>query len=139
MIRPFKTGISKVIFIIISIPFNVFFYTFTNKNLLKMKDENGTSQLHYSDKELQDFKLLFEQKLTTAQNEREELRILFESEKDEIIKEQLHQFTNRHIELIEHFKKSLLRIEDKTFGINKKTGELIEKEKLLALPLGGKL
>ncbi len=96
-------------------------------------------KLRYSDQELQDFKLLFEQKLSSAQKELEELRILFESEKDAIIKEQLHQFIKRHNELIEHFKKSLLRIEDKTFGISMKTGELIEKDKLLALPHGGKL
>ena len=96
-------------------------------------------KLRYSDQELQDFKLLFEQKLSSAQKELEELKELFKSEKDAIIKEQLHQFIKRHNELIEHFKKSLLRIEDKTFGISKKTGKLIEKEELLALPHGMKV
>ena len=123
----------------ILILFNVVFYTFTIKSLLKMQNENSSSQLRYSDQELQDFKLLFEKKLSSAQNELKELKDLFESEKDTIIKEQLHQFTNRHIELIEHFKKSLLRIEDKTYGVCKETGKLIEKEKLLALPNGGKV
>lgn len=95
--------------------------------------------MRYSDQELQDFKMLFEQKLSTAQKELEELRVLFESELDTIIKEQLHQFIKRHIELIEHCKNSLIRIEDKTYGVCKETGKLIEKEKLLALPNGGKV
>lgn len=96
-------------------------------------------KLRYSDQELQDYKLLFEQKLSKAQKEHKELKDLFESEKDAIIKEQLHQYINRHIELIEHCKNSLIRIEDKTYGISKDKGELIEKEKLLALPHGRKV
>jgi RNA polymerase-binding transcription factor DksA len=103
-----------------------------------MKVNLNDSKLRYSDEELNEFKLLFETKLSTAQNELEELKDLFEAEKDDLTKEQLQQFINRHNELIEHCKKSLIRIEDKTYGISKETGELIEKEKLLALPNGGK-
>jgi RNA polymerase-binding transcription factor DksA len=108
------------------------------KVLLKMQNQNSSSQLHYSDEELNEFKLIFETKLSKAQNELKELKDLFESEKDALTKEQLKQFKNRNNELIDHCKKSLIRIEDKTYGISKETGELIEKEKLLAVPNGKK-
>ena len=102
-------------------------------------NEISSKALRYPDEELNELKLLFETKLSTAQNELKELKDLFESEKDALTKEQLQQFINRHNELIEHCKKSLIRIQDKTYGISKETGELIEKEKLLALPNGGKV
>ena len=61
-------------------------------------------KLRYSDEDLNEFKLLFETKLSTAQKELAELKDLFEAEKDALIKEQLHQFINRHTALIEHCK-----------------------------------
>lgn len=103
------------------------------------QNQISSKAFRYSDEELNEFKLLFETKLSTAQNELEELKDLFEAEKDALTKEQLQQFINRHNELIEHCKKSLIRIEDKTYGISKETGKLIEKEKLLALPHGKKV
>jgi RNA polymerase-binding transcription factor DksA len=101
-------------------------------------NENSSKAMCYSDEDLKEFMLHFESKLSSAQNELKKLKELFESEKDAIIKEQLQQFINRHYDLIEHYKKSLIRIEDKTYGINKETGDLIEKEKLLAIPHGKK-
>ena len=108
------------------------------RDFYTMKVNLNDPKLRYSDEELNEFKLHFETKLSTAQNELKELKDLFESEKDALTKEQLQQFINRHNELIEHCEKSLIRIEDKTYGISKETGELIEKEKLLALPHGKK-
>ncbi len=48
--------------------------------------------------------------------------------------EVLNEFKILFLALITHLKKALNRIEDKTYGICKETGKLIEKDILLALP-----
>lgn len=106
------------------------------------KEKTGNTTLRYSDEELNEFKILFQEKLEVAEAELIRLHGMMEQENqketnvDEMIKEQQNQMLARHISLIEHLKQSLSRIEDKTFGICSKTGRLIEKEILLALPHG---
>lgn len=109
--------------------------------------KEGSKPLRYSDDALNEFKLMFQQKLEAAEAELIRLDHLIEeknkqdlAEKDRDMEiDQLNFFIKRHHELINHLKKLLKRIDDKTFGVCRKTGQLIEKEKLLALPHGNKL
>lgn len=93
-------------------------------------------------KTLNDFYILFQHKLQAAEAESISLNKLAEEQnnkspkKKDIEIDQLNFFIKRHQELISYLKKSLKRIDDKTYGICTKTGQLIEKEKLLALPHG---
>ena len=106
------------------------------------QQEEGNSTLRYSDEVLNEFKTLFLAKLQTAEAEMISLNKMIELENekekegkaDDMLKEQLKQLHYRHTALIAHLKKSLNRIEDKTYGVCKETGKLIEKDILLALP-----
>lgn len=99
------------------------------------RNQNDTS-FRYSDEDLEVFKQVFEEKLSLTQKEQQQLLAMLAEESDESSKELITQFLQRHDELIDHINKSLIRIDNKTFGINKKTGELIDREELLALPHG---
>jgi len=111
------------------------------------QEKTGNTTLRYSDEELNEFKILFQQKLEAAEVELIRLNLLIEEKNKQVLEEkdrdmeidQLNFFIKRHYELINHLKKSLKRIDDKTFGVCRETGQLIEKEKLLDLPHGNKL
>ena len=106
----------------------------------------GSKPLRYSDEALNEFKIMFQQKLEAAEAELIRLHQLIKEKNKQDFEEkdrgmeidQLNFFIKRHQELIEHLKKSLKRIDDKTFGVSRETGQLIEKEKLLALSHGNK-
>jgi RNA polymerase-binding transcription factor DksA len=49
-------------------------------------------------------------------------------------REQLAQMASRQIDFIEKLEKALMRIENKTYGICRVTGRLIEKARLKAVP-----
>lgn len=109
--------------------------------------KEGSKPLRYSDDALNEFKIMFQQKLEAAEAELNRLHQLIEEKNKQDLEEkdrdmeidQLNFFINRHREWIDHLNISLRRIDDKTFGVCRKTGQLIEKEKLLALPHGNKL
>ncbi len=110
------------------------------------QEKTGNTTLRYSDEELNEFKILFQQNLEAAEVELIRLNLLIEGKNKQDLEEkyrdmeidQLIFFIKRHQELIGHLKKSLKRIDDKTFGVCRVTGQLIEKEMLLALPHGNK-
>jgi len=49
-------------------------------------------------------------------------------------REQLNQMASRQIQFIDHLEKALVRIENKTYGICRVTGKLIDKARLRAVP-----
>ena len=49
-------------------------------------------------------------------------------------REQLSQLAGRQIQFINHLEKALVRIENKTYGICRVTGKLIDKARLRAVP-----
>jgi len=49
-------------------------------------------------------------------------------------REQLAQLASRQIQFINHLEKALMRIENKTYGICRVTGKLIDKARLRAVP-----
>lgn len=109
-----------------------------------IQHKEGSKPLRYSDDALNEFKIMFQQKLEAAEAELIRLHQLIKEKNKQDLEEkdrdmeidQLIFFIKRHHELINHQKKSLKRIDDKTFGVCRETGKLIEKEKLLNLPHG---
>jgi RNA polymerase-binding transcription factor DksA len=49
-------------------------------------------------------------------------------------REQLSQMASRQITYIDHLEKALIRIENKTYGICRVTGKLIDKARLRVVP-----
>ena len=49
-------------------------------------------------------------------------------------REQLSQLASRQIQFISHLEKALIRIENKTYGVCRVTGKLIDKARLRAVP-----
>jgi RNA polymerase-binding transcription factor DksA len=112
----------------------------------------STPSLRYSDMELLEFKNLIQRKLDAAKKELAYLQGLI-TRKDEtggdaddgrymtmedgslsMEREQLSQMASRQITFIDHLEKALMRIENKTYGICRVTGKLIEKARLRAVP-----
>ncbi len=108
--------------------------------------------LRYSDAELQEFRELITRKLESAKRELNYLQGLItrkgqmggdESENRYMTmedgslsmeREQLAQMASRQITFIDHLEKALIRIENKTYGICRVTGKLIDKARLRAVP-----
>lgn len=108
--------------------------------------------LRYSDADLQEFKELITRKLEAAKRELNYLQGLItrkgqmggdESENRYMTmedgslsmeREQLSQMASRQITFIDHLEKALIRIENKTYGICRVTGKLIDKARLRAVP-----
>lgn len=113
-------------------------------------EENKPSQ-RYSDAELTEFRELINRKLETAKKELAYLQGLI-TRKDEsgdldegrymtmedgsmsMEREQLSQMASRQIQFIDHLEKAIMRIENKTYGICRVTGKLIDKARLRAVP-----
>ena len=110
----------------------------------------GPSQ-RYSDADLAEFKEIILRKLDAAKKELSYLQGLI-TRKDEggdmddarymtmedgsvsMEREQLSQMASRQITFIDHLEKALMRIENKTYGICRVTGKLIDKARLRAVP-----
>jgi len=106
----------------------------------------------YSDEELQEFKELILQKLAKAQRDYELLRAnitnsegndiadtsptfkVLEEGANTLSKEEAGRLAERQRKFIQHLQAALVRIENKTYGICRETGELIPKERLRAVP-----
>lgn len=106
----------------------------------------------YSDEELQEFKELILAKLEKAQKEYESLREsvmngedngvadtsptfkALEEGADTLEKEHMARMAERQRQFIRHLQTALVRIENKTYGICRVTGQLIPKERLRAVP-----
>jgi RNA polymerase-binding transcription factor DksA len=108
--------------------------------------------MRYSDAELIEFKDLILKKLEQAKKELSYLQGLI-TRKDEMggdeaenrymtmedgsmsmEREQLAQMASRQINYTDHLEKALMRIENKTYGICRVTGKLIDKARLRAVP-----
>lgn len=108
--------------------------------------------MRYSDAELQEFRDLISKKLDAAKKELAYLQGLI-TRRDEMggdetdnrymtmedggmsmEREQLSQMASRQITFTDHLEKALMRIENKTYGICRVTGKLIDKARLRAVP-----
>ena len=106
----------------------------------------------YSDVELSEFRELIQNKLNAAKQELAYLNGLI-TRKDSMSgedsdtrymtmedgslsmeREQLSQMASRQIDFIEKLEKAMMRIENKTYGICRVTGKLIDKARLRAVP-----
>lgn len=113
--------------------------------------QNNGPTMRYSDAELSEFRDLINKKLETAKKELSYLQGLI-TRKDEsgdldegrymtmedgsmsMEREQLSQMASRQIQFIDHLEKAIMRIENKTYGVCRVTGKLIEKARLRAVP-----
>ncbi|MEO6837545.1 MAG: TraR/DksA C4-type zinc finger protein [Ginsengibacter sp.] len=114
--------------------------------------ENSGPSMRYSDNELIEFRELITRKLETAKKELGYLQGLI-TRKDQMggdesdnrymtmedgslsmEREQLSQMASRQITFIDHLEKAMMRIENKTYGICRVTGKLIDKARLRAVP-----
>ena len=125
---------------------------FTKSVLDQPKNDPGAPIVRYSDAELKEFRDLINRKLDAAKKELNYLQGLI-TRKDEMggdesdnrymtmedgslsmEREQLSQMASRQITFIDHLEKALMRIENKTYGICRITGKLIDKARLRAVP-----
>jgi RNA polymerase-binding transcription factor DksA len=114
-------------------------------------NENIGPTMRYSDKELVEFKELIYKKLDAAKKELSYLQGLI-TRKDgsgdmeegrymtmedggiSMERENLSQMASRQIQFIDHLEKAMMRIENKSYGICRVTGKLIDKARLRAVP-----
>lgn len=125
---------------------------FTKSVLDQPKADPGAPMVRYSDNDLNEFKELIQRKLESAKKELSYLQGLI-TRKDEMggdnddarymtmedgsmsmEREQLSQMASRQITFIDHLEKALMRIENKTYGVCRVTGRLIDKARLRAVP-----
>jgi RNA polymerase-binding transcription factor DksA len=125
---------------------------FTKSVLDSHKSDPGAPLVRYTDTELMEFKELIQRKLEAAKKELNYLQGLITRKDDmggdesenrymtmedgslSMEREQLSQMASRQITFIDHLEKALMRIENKTYGICRVTGKLIDKARLRAVP-----
>lgn len=102
----------------------------------------------YSDEELNEFKALIEEKLEKAKSELnfylQQLSDMADNPDAKIRglddgigtaeSERLSTMANRQKKYIQHLENALIRIQNKVYGICRKTGKLISKDRLKAVP-----
>jgi len=125
---------------------------FTKSVLDQPKHDLGASIVRYNDADLAEFREIIQRKLESAKKELTYLQGLI-TRKDEMggdnddarymtmedgsmsmEREQLSQMASRQITFIDHLEKAVMRIENKTYGICRVTGQLIDKARLRAVP-----
>lgn len=110
------------------------------------------TKVHYSDEELQEFRAIINDKLAVARESYSKvMRRLMNQDTNDVddtsstykaleegsltqSKEQLVEMAARHQKFIQGLEAALIRIDNKTYGIDRMTGELIPKERLRAVP-----
>jgi len=125
---------------------------FTKSVLDKVEVKPDGPTMRYSDAELVEFRELIQRKLEAAKKELTYLQGLITRKDDmggdegdnrymtmedgslSMEREQLSQMASRQITFIDHLEKALMRIENKTYGICRVTGRLIDKARLRAVP-----
>ena len=105
----------------------------------------------YSDQDLEEFKTLIEEKIVKAKEDLELLRSSYmndgnngtedtsptfkaEEGSETMSKEANTQLALRQEKFIRDLKNALMRIENKTYGVCRVTGKLIQKERLILVP-----
>jgi RNA polymerase-binding transcription factor DksA len=125
---------------------------FTKSVLDKPREQPSGPTMRYSDSELMEFREIISKKLDAAKKELTYLQGLI-TRKDEMggdnddarymtmedgsmsmEREQLSQMASRQISFIDHLEKAMMRIENKTYGVCRVTGKLIDKARLRAVP-----
>ncbi len=115
----------------------------------KGKKDNRT---RYSDKELEEFRSIINEKISEAEKDYELLKNtlahrdehgtddtsptfkVLEDGSDAMSREEIAQLASRQEKHIQNLKNALIRIENKTYGICRVTGKLIPKERLRSVP-----
>ncbi|MDR0769200.1 MAG: TraR/DksA C4-type zinc finger protein [Dysgonamonadaceae bacterium] len=106
----------------------------------------------YSDAELEEFRVIINEKLDVAKRDYELLKAaimnadgndvtdtsptfkVLEEGASTLSKEEAGQLAQRQIRFIQNLNAALVRIENKTYGMCRATGKLIPKERLRAVP-----
>lgn len=119
---------------------------------LSVMENTATLQKRYSDTELEEFKQVIITKMNIAREELETLSASLQSSNPNgtddtagtyatledgaatMDKEYIHQMAGRQQKFLQQLEAALGRIANKTYGICRTTGELIQKERLLAVP-----
>ncbi len=120
--------------------------------MVKKTEENENEKLYYNESNLQEFKELILSKLELARYEFNKMQKSLQNpneNSDETTsnqyltmndgastfeKENLNQLAARQKKFIYNLYAALVRIENKTYGVCRVTGKLIQKERLLAVP-----
>jgi RNA polymerase-binding transcription factor DksA len=122
------------------------------RSILDREEKESGPIYRYSDDELAEFKELISNRLATARKElayqqglithkdaagtedTENRYMNMEDGSGAMEREQLAQLASRQIQFINHLEKAMIRIENKTYGICRVTGKLIDKARLRAVP-----
>ena len=106
----------------------------------------------YNDEELEEFRVIINEKLkNTREDYAATMRVLMNQDSNDVddtsptykaleegsstqTKEELVQMAQRQQKFIQGLEAALVRIKNKTYGIDRITGELITKERLRAVP-----
>lgn len=115
-------------------------------------ENTATQQIRYSDADLEEFKKVILQKIAIAREELTDLAASLQSSNPNgtddtsgayatledgaatLDKESIHQLAGRQQKFIQQLEAALGRIANKTYGVCRTTGVLIQKERLLAVP-----
>ena len=110
------------------------------------------NKTRYNDEELEEFRVIINEKLKLARRDYEAMmRTLMNADGNDVddtsptykvleegsatqSKEELIQLANRQQKFITGLEAALIRIANKTYGIDRITGELIPKQRLMAVP-----
>ena len=113
---------------------------------------NTDNSVRYSDKDLAEFKVLIQEKIQKAQHDLELIKSAymndhnngtedtsptfkaFDEGSEVMSKESNSQLAIRQEKFIRDLKNALIRIENKTYGVCRVTGKLINKERLKLVP-----
>lgn len=117
-----------------------------------MSEINKPIKTRYNDEELAEFKALILEKLERAESDYKLLKStishgdsndtqdtsptfkVLEEGAETLSREHNGRMAQRQLKFISHLKAALVRIENKTYGICRQTGTLIQKERLMAVP-----
>lgn len=113
----------------------------------------SNEKLRYSDEELEEFRVLINEKIDKATKEYKAMQMqlngdntrddndttspfndLFDESMSNMQKSELRRLMERQVQFIEKLEGALKRIDNKTYGICRVTGKLIPKDRLRAVP-----
>ena len=111
-----------------------------------------TEKTRYSDQELEEFREIINEKLALAKRDYDQMMAVITNQDSNDVddtsptykaleegsvtqsKEEIVQLASRQQKFIQGLEAALIRIKNKTYGIDRITGELIPKERLRAVP-----
>lgn len=117
-------------------------------NKPKEEESEQVTYHRYSDSELEEFKeilqkkinetkselLIVQKQLSQSGREFERTHSMMEDGQINAETEQLTQIARRYAVFIDNLEKALIRVENKTYGVCRATGKLIDKERLRLVP-----